>query len=73
MAIDEDSSKLIDSALALEGVAREQGGHGGQRRVAAERLHGEGDCLPLGLHLECRHVTQIFSRCQVKYFSVITI
>ena len=45
-AIDKDSSKLVDPALALEGIAREQGGHGGQRRVAAERLHGEVDCLP---------------------------
>ena len=27
-AIDEDSSELVDSALALEGVTREEGRHG---------------------------------------------
>ena len=37
-AIDEHSSKLVDSALALEGVAREEGRHGRQGRVGGEGL-----------------------------------
>ena len=51
-AIDENSSKLVDPALALEGVAGEERGHGrgGQRRVAAEGLQ-----LVAAAPGRCRH------------------
>ena len=38
-AVYEYSSELVHPALALEGVSREERRHGGQGRVAGERLH----------------------------------
>ena len=38
-AVDEHAPELVHAALALEGVAGEQGRHRGQGRGAGERLH----------------------------------
>ena len=45
-AVDEDSPELVDSALALEGIPREEGRHGRQGGVGGEGLHCAGHITP---------------------------